>query len=224
MQISPRIVLIHALEESVIPSRLAVERMWPEVRAYDLLDTSLAADVAAKGKLDESIIERFLSLAAYAERAGRQWDPLRGILFTCSAFGPAIDAARAKLTIPVLKPNEAAFQEAIGLGSRIGLLVSFLPSLDPLRKELLEEALRINKQVHITGILAVGALDALKSGNAELHDEIVAETARSMKDIDVLILGQFSLERASERVKSVLNCPVITTPSAAVRSLRSLVA
>ena len=44
---APRIALIHALEESVLPARAAFAAHWPEAHAFDLLDTSLATDLAA---------------------------------------------------------------------------------------------------------------------------------------------------------------------------------
>ena len=38
----PRIALIHALEESVLPARAAFDAEWPEAFCFDLLDASLA--------------------------------------------------------------------------------------------------------------------------------------------------------------------------------------
>ena len=50
-----RVALIHALEESVAPARRAFLEFWPEAFCFDLLDNSLAADLAHKGALDEAL-------------------------------------------------------------------------------------------------------------------------------------------------------------------------
>jgi Asp/Glu/hydantoin racemase len=53
------------------------------------------------------------------------------ILFTCSAFGPCIEAVACDhASIPVLKPNEAMIEHAAARGRRIGLLSTFAPTLD----------------------------------------------------------------------------------------------
>jgi len=218
--VGPRIALIHALEESVVPARTAFRKNWPDADAFDLLDTSLAVDLARKGRLDSSIMDRFQTLSDYVLRSGAKSNPLRGILFTCSAFGPAIDAVKAVMPIPVLRPNESAFRDACRLGRRIGLLVTFQPSLGGLRRELEQMAAEQGKSVEVTGAVAGNALEALKRGDPDEHDRIVAEAASGLADIDVLVLGQFSLARASGRVKAVVDLPVVTTPDAAVCELK----
>ncbi len=219
-KLTPRIARIHALEESVIPSRLAFANEWPEAKAYDLLDTSLSADLAAAGKLDDAMTDRFVTLAQYAVASAASSAPLQGVLFTCSAFGPAIEAVKRSLSIPVLKPNEAALREAVSIGQRIGLVVSFLPSLGSLRAELHEEAAAAGKHVDIFGVCADGALEALQAGEPDLHDQRVAEAAAGLGAVDVVVLGQFSLARATPVVRTRTTVPVLTTPESAVRALR----
>ena len=106
---TPRIALIHALAHSIAPVNAELDRAWPDCVRMNLLDDSLSADLAASANgLDDAMTARFMALAGYAIGTG-----VRGILFTCSAFGPCIDAvARRWPAIPVLKPNEAMIADA----------------------------------------------------------------------------------------------------------------
>lgn len=216
-----RIALIHALEESVLPARQAFAEAWPGAFCFDLLDTSLAIDLAAAGCLDESMMARFETLARYSLAHQGKAGATKAILFTCSAFGPAIDALKPLLPVPVLRPNEAAFEQALEEGARIGLCVTFGPSLASLRDELLSMARQRNKEIEVVPILVEGALEALKSGDAGRHDELVAEACGALEELDVMVLGQFSLARAADAVRRKVSCPVLTTPECAVLSLRN---
>jgi Asp/Glu/hydantoin racemase len=218
---APRIALIHALEESVLPARAAFASHWPHAKAFDLLDTSLATDLAARGNLDTAMTERFLTLGRYAAATEGTAGPAKAILFTCSAFGPAIDAVKRALPIPVLRPNESAFAEALALGGRIGLIVTFAPSLPSLTQELNEMA---GKPVDVTGVVVEGALAALKAGDGATHDRLAAEAATRLKGIDTLILGQFSLARARPAIEAATGLRVLTTPEAAIRGLKRALA
>lgn len=122
----PRIALIHALAHSVAPIHQAFERDWPDVVRMNLLDDSLSADLARTRRgLDEAMHRRFMTLADYAVGTGAE-----GIVFTCSAFGPCIEAVAGRHAhIPVLKPNEAMIDEAARTGLRVGLIATFGPTL-----------------------------------------------------------------------------------------------
>ena len=124
-----RIALVHALKHSIVPIEASFARLWPDAKLMNLLDDSLSADLARDGKLTEAMTERFLSIGRYVTSTGSD-----AILFTCSAFGPCIEAvAREHSPIPVLKPNEAMIEQAVGQvvskgGRRIGLLSTFAPT------------------------------------------------------------------------------------------------
>lgn len=221
MTTHPRIALIHALEESVMPARETFAKEWPEAFCFDLLDTSLAIDLAEAGKLDDDMMARFSELADYAARTTGKADKTDAILFTCSAFGPAIDAVKRQLSIPVLRPNESAFADAIIMGSRIGLMVTFGPSLPALKAELEAMAAEQGKTISIHPILVEGALAALKNGDANTHNRLAADACAQLPDdLDVLVLGQFSLAKAAPSIRERLTIPVLTTPESAVKALR----
>lgn len=216
----PRIALIHALAESLPPIHEAFARYWPEAITFDVFDSSLAPDLAHAGELEQSMIDRFLTLGRYAATSEGEGGRTAAILFTCSAFGPAIDAVKATLAMPVLRPNEATFKRALEIGDRIGLLVTFPPSLPALEAELRQMAAERGVKVSIASRVIDGALAALKSGDGETHDQLAAAVAADMPSTDCLILGQFSLAQAAPAVQAAVTCPVLTTPRSAVEQLR----
>src|SRR5258708_32207108 len=90
-----------------------------------MLNDSLSADLDRDGHLTVAMTERFLILGRYAASTGAD-----AILFTCSAFGPCIEAvAREHAPMPVLKPSEAMVEQAAARRDRIGPLSTFPPPL-----------------------------------------------------------------------------------------------
>jgi Asp/Glu/hydantoin racemase len=204
-----RIALIHALRHSPAAIAEAFARLWPEPILMNLLDDSLSADLARDGALTPAMTTRFLTLAEYAVSTGAD-----AILFTCSAFGPCIEAvAAAHPSIPVLKPNEAMIEEAKAAGTHIGLLATFAGTLHSMPAEF-------PSHMTITTKLAEGALAALDAGNTTEHDFLAAKAALELKDCDAIALGQFSLARAATAVATATGKRVLTTPDSAVLALK----
>jgi aspartate/glutamate racemase len=207
-----RIALIHALAHSVAPINEALAREWPQALRMNLLDDSLSGDLARGGRgLDAAMHERFQRLAQYAVDCGAQ-----GILFTCSAFGPCIEAvARRHVGMPVLKPNEAMIEEAAAGAGALGLIASFGPTLESMPAEF-------PRGMALEPALAEGALEALNAGDGERHDALVAAQARALRERGCtrIALAQFSLARARAACEAASGLPVLTTVDSAVRALR----
>ena len=159
----------------------------------NLLDDSLSADLARDGSLADGMTERFLKLGRYAAGTGSD-----AILFTCSAFGPCIEAvARAHAPMPVLKPNEAMIEQAIAKGCRIGLLSTFAPTLASMPREF-------PASVEVVPKLAEGALAALDRGDRAEHDRLVVDASKDLADCDLIALAQYSMAPAAPLVAASL--------------------
>jgi hypothetical protein len=206
-----RITLIHALKHSIVPIEASFARLWPDASLMNLVDDSLSADLARDGRLSEAMTERFLTLGRYAASTGAE-----AILFTCSAFGPCIEAvARAHAPMPVLKPNAAMIEQAVARGSRIGLLSTFAPTLVSMPPEF-------PGSVEVVPKLVEGALAALDRGDRAEHDRLVVEAASDLRDCDLIALAQYSMAPAAEMVAAATGRPVLTTPDSAVMKLKQL--
>ena len=206
-----RITLVHALKHSIVPIEASFAKLWPEARLMNLLDDSLSGDLARDGGLSDAMTERFLGLGRYAAGTGSD-----AILFTCSAFGPCIEAvARAQAPMPVLKPNEAMIEQAAARGRRIGLLSTFPPTLVSMPPEF-------PASVEIVPKLAEGALAALDRGDRVTHDRLVVEASKSLRDCDLIALAQYSMAPTAEQVAAATGRPVLTTPDSAVEKLKKM--
>jgi Asp/Glu/hydantoin racemase len=211
-----RIALIHALRHSVAPVAEAFARLWPEAMLANLLDDSLSADLAAAGELTPAMTGRFLTLARYAADGGA-----RGILFTCSAFGPAIERVAQSVAVPVLKPNEAMFAEAIAIGGTVGMLATFEPSIASMGVEFKEDAAKAGLNVTLQTKFVPDAMAALLAGDRDKHDALVAEAGTALAHCNAIMLAQFSMAPAADLLRQkVPGTPVLTSPGAAVAAMR----
>jgi len=207
-----RIALIHAVRVALQRVEDAFARHWPEAERVNLLDDSLSVDRDRDGELTRAMSQRIAALAEYALGTGA-----RGILYTCSAFGEAIEAVQRASGVPVLKPNEAMFMEALRHGRRLGMLATFRPSVAGMEAELRA----LGKTVEISTVCVPEAMAALKQGDGVTHDRLLAEAAPRLGKRDAVMLAHFSTARARDAVGAVVDVPVLTAPDAAVLRLKS---
>jgi len=222
---APRIALIHATPLAINPVNSSFQKLWPEAKLQNILDDSLSRDLAALGHLTADMVERFIDLAQYAKRVGCQ-----GILFTCSAFGEAIEAAAAATGIPTLKPNEAMFEEALQVALKakpnpadplsIGLVATFAASIDSMREEFMAMTAHMNRVVNLHGVHVPLAMEALAKGQAQEHDQRIAVGIENMPTCDVVMLAQFSMAAAQTLAQAKTTAPVLTSPDCAVIALQ----
>jgi hypothetical protein len=206
-----RITLIHALRPSIPPIEEAFARLWPEAELRNIVDDSLSRDLARAGRLDEAMVQRFLVLGRYAASTGTD-----AILFSCSAFGPAIDAVAKDLApLPVRKPNQAMIEQAVRLGGRIAIVSSFQPTLDSMPAEF-------PAGTQLVPVFVEGAMVALAAGDGATHDRLVVEACKGVA-CDVIALTQFSIARAAASIQAATGNRVLTTPDAAVNELKAAI-
>ncbi len=211
-----RIALIHALPFSIDPVRQAFGEHWPEAELVNLLDDSLSVDLKRTQALSEDIINRIVTLGEYALSIGAD-----GILYTCSAFGKAIDIVKQNLNIPALKPYEAMFEEALQFGGNIGMLTTFGPSVPSMEAEFNEYSAELKKNVPLKTILVEQAMTLLSDRDTAGHNRTLRQAAaQHFADFDIVMLAQFSTAQAATAVSEVFKGTILTSPNSAVLKLK----
>lgn len=208
-----RIALIHAVELAMPPIRAAFEELWPEAVLVNVLDDSLSPDRTLDAELTPALSDRIRDLGTYAVRSGAQ-----GVLYTCSAFGPAIEAVQREHVIPILKPNEAMFAEVLATARSVGMVATFDRSIASMETEFAEAS---GGRVPLQTVLAEGAMDALRRGDAYEHNRLVAEAAAALVGCDAIMLAHFSTAQALAMTQERVQARVTTAPHAAVASLKA---
>ena len=215
-----RIALIHATPLAMAAIATSFAQLWPQAQLQNLLDDSLSVDRARDGQLTAAMTQRFVDLSHYAQRCGCD-----AILFTCSAFGPAIEAAGRATPLPTFKPNQAMFDMALATSPpagvlRVGLLATFAPSIASMAAELEQMAQQRGLPLVLHSAHVAEAMDDLNQGRAELHHEKITRAAAQLPACDVVVLAQFSMAAAQPWVQRQSAVPVLSSPDCAVTALR----
>jgi len=215
-----RIVLIHATPFAMEPIHTAFKAKWQEAELVNILDDSLSKDRNQNLGQEDYFNKRIKNLCDYAKLIKSD-----GIIYTCSAFGKAIETAAEALVIPVLKPNEAMFEAAMTLGEKIGMVATFRPAVQGMEQEFEETKHRLGKE-HITlkTWLVEDGRHALDRGDVKTHDEIILKAIKEMPECDVYMLAHFSTSTAYELIERKTNKKILTSPDSAVEKLKSILA
>ena len=215
---NPSIALIHATYAAVPPVEQAFALDWPQATTVSLLAEDLTHDLAQAGTQTVKIRDRIGQLAMFASMAN-----VDGILYTCSAFAKSIDSVRENSSIPILKPNEAMFEEALELGGRTGMLVTFEAAIPSMTNEYAQMAQNRGQENTLEAHFVPGAFEALSAGKADEHNMLLAQAAEKFSYFDVLMLAQFSMSEAALDVKNSTDANVLTSPGSAISKLKTLI-
>jgi hypothetical protein len=115
------------------------------------------------------------------------------------------------------------FEEALAHGERLGMVATFGPSIATMEAEFAEDARRLRPGARLATRLATDAMAALRAGDAETHNALVAREAKSFGQVDALMLAHFSTSRALAACREAASVPVLSSPDAAVRKVRKMV-
>lgn len=209
------VVVVHTGPATVQPIKQQFQQLLPDVRVVNLMDDSLLNDVMAAGHLTEAVTGRIFSYMQLGQQMGAAV-----LLNACSSVGEAASAARAAISIPIVKIDEVMAQQAVDTGPRIGVVATVRTTLEPTVRLIRAKAAATGRAIEITEALADGAFQALLDGKSEVHDDIVKRTIESLADkVDVIVLAQVSMARLIPSLTG-MKVPVLASPQSGVQAVR----
>ncbi len=197
------------------------EELLPETELFHIVDESLLNVTRKTGALTSVTRRRVLG---YLESAGEAGADL--VLVTCSSIGPAVDAARDFVPVPVLRVDEPMADEAVRLGARVGVIATLATTLEP-TAALVERRARVaGKDVDVVAHVSAGAFEALQAGDRDRHDELVRDGLRRLvADVDVIVLAQASMARVVDSLpEDERTVPILSSPRLGVTRAAELLA
>jgi Asp/Glu/hydantoin racemase len=221
----PALAFLHTVLSLPPVFAALAEELLPETDLFHIVDESLLTVTRKTGALTAVTRRRVLGYLESAAEAGADL-----VLVTCSSIGPAVDAAREFVPVPVLRVDEAMADEAVRLGNRVGVIATLTTTLEP-TAALVERRARVTgKDVEVVSHVCNGAFDALQAGDRDRHDELVREGVLGLAaEVDVIVLAQASMARVvesmsdHERAMPILSSPRLGVTRAA-ELLRSMAA
>ena len=213
------VVVVHTGPATVQPIKQQFQEILPDVRVINIMDDSLLNDVMAAGHLTEAVTGRIFSYMQLGQQMGAA-----ALLNACSSVGEAASAARAAISIPLIKIDEAMAEQAVAAGPRIGVVATVRTTHEPTVRLIKAKATAAGRAIEVTEALAEGGFQALLDGKPELHDDIVKRTIRSVADkVDVIVLAQVSMARLVPALAG-MKVPVLSSPQSGVEAVRAALA
>jgi Asp/Glu/hydantoin racemase len=211
-----RVVMIHAVAESMSPTKLAFQEVFPEAELVNLLDEGLFLDFG--DQLTPSLRRRMTQLICYSAEHGAQ-----AIGLACSVYTPMVEMVREVVDVPVISSYGPVMAEAVQSGRRIGLIAAVPATLRDAERFLQQAAQEAGRPVDSYPQLADDLmLVQRREGETAYCRRLAEEVDKLAPHVDAVLLTQFSMASALAHLQSVAAVPVLSAPHSSAQSLKVL--
>lgn len=219
MTAEPPVAFIHTSPSMIPVFKSLADELIKGKRIFNMVDESLLCDIIDQGRCPPPTARRLVSHVIAADAAGASH-----ILVTCSSMGRAVEASRALVGATVLRVDEPMADQAIEIGSRIGVIATLPSTLEPTVELIKSRASSASAAIEVTSQVVDGAFAAVMSGDGGKHDLLVGEALRTLaKRVDVIVLAQASMARVIDALQPEERpVPILSSPRSAIVHLAEL--
>jgi Asp/Glu/hydantoin racemase len=211
-----RVVMIHAVAESIAPVRLAFKEVIPQVELVNLLDEGLLLDFGSH--LTPKLRRRMSQIICYCAEHGAD-----AIGLACSVYAPVVDTARDLVEVPVVSSYGPVMAEAAARGPRVGIIATLPATLRDAEHYLCKAADELSVAVQPKLCLAEDLISVLrKEGEEGFRRRLGEEVTRLAPQVDVVLLSQFSMASALAHLQGISPVPVLSAPHSSARRIKEL--
>ena len=211
-----RVVMIHALAESIPPVRLAFMEEFPEAEVVNLLDEGLLIDFP--GSITPSLRRRMSSLICYCQDHSAD-----AIGLACSVYAPVVDSARDLVDVPLVSSYGPVMSDAVAAGRRVGVIATNEATMSDSEYYLKLAAEKAGKEIKVVRRLATDLIQVLRTDGHEAFEKCLEqETLTLSTEADVVLLSQFSFATALDHLRKVSPVPVLSAPHSSARTLKKM--
>ena len=212
-----RVVMIHAIAESIAPVNTAFGEVFPEAEIVNLLDEGLFLDF--DDHITPALRRRMSGLICYGAEHGAD-----AVGLACSVYAPVVDSACDLVDVPVVSSYGPVVEEALDKGTRVGLIASVPATIRDAEYYLRRSATARGVELEVFPALAEDLIPVIRNeGVAGLERRLVEEVEKLAPHVDLVVLGQFSFAAAYTQVSEKATVPVLSAPHSSARLLKRLV-
>ena len=213
-----RVVIIHAVQESIPPVRQAFSDLLPDAQVVNLLDEGLLIDFQSSGGLNPDLRRRMCSLIRYAEESGAA-----AVGLGCSVYAPVVETALKLVNIPVISSYEAVMAEAVEQGNRVGLIATNTNTIQDARQHLMHAGQELGDQINVHECVNEELFRVMRSGGADAYRQLLLREVEALgPNVEAVVLAQFSMASALPYLTEKASVPVLSAPHASARKIRHL--
>jgi Asp/Glu/hydantoin racemase len=212
-----QIAFIHTSPAAIAPLAQFYSEAAPELEITNLLDDSMLRFFRLQDQ--QAAEERLTELIKIARNAYRA----EVALVTCSSVsGEMRERLRRRFDFPVIKIDDPMARRAVTASRRIGVAVTFPPTVETTGKLLREVAAEAGRAVEIITEVAPEAYNALLAGDQQKHDELVLSLINRLdeQNVDAIVLAQVSMARVFPQLGERLKAPVFTSLHTSLDAVR----
>ena len=213
-----RVVMIHAVAESMQPTKLAFQEVFPEAELVNLLDEGLFLDF--DDQLTPALRRRMTQLICYSAEYGAQ-----AIGLACSVYTPMVEMVCGVVDVPIVSSYGPVMGEAVQAGRRVGLIAAVPATLRDAEYFLQQAARECGASTEVYPRLAEDLMEVKRhEGEAAFCRRLAEEVDKLAPHVDAVLLTQFSMASALAHLRSTAAVPVLSAPHSSARRLKALLA